>query len=150
MRTFMLLAMSVAVGCAPRTPHVVTPSDFADVDELCRRHPIADGANVRADELGRSAAASVHVVQVRGAEAPHRHAAHDLAVTMLRGEGILHIAGGERRVRAGDVSFVPRGVPHWFVRTGADVAVTLAVFSPPLDAPDTVPVADVDSATTAR
>jgi quercetin dioxygenase-like cupin family protein len=53
-------------------------------------------------------------------------------------------------LRAGDVTFVPRGVPHWFTRTGADVVVTLAVFSPPLDAPDSVPVDDVDSPATAR
>ena len=147
----MLLAMALALGCAARDrARVVTPSAIADVDRLCRAHPIADDANIRADLLARSDAASIHLVQVRGAEAPHRHAVHDLAVTVLRGEGTLRLGDTVQTVRAGDVTLVPRGVVHWFTRTGAETAVTVAVFSPPLDAPDFVPAADVDSPATAR
>jgi quercetin dioxygenase-like cupin family protein len=151
MRTFMLLAMAAALaGCGARAVHVVMPGADATVDELCRRYPIAPDADVRVERIARSDAASVHLVQVRGSETPHRHASHDLAVTMLHGEGLLHVAGATRAVRAGDTVFVPRGALHWFARGGADVAVTLAVFSPPLDAPDTVPVDDVDSSGDAR
>jgi mannose-6-phosphate isomerase-like protein (cupin superfamily) len=146
----MLLALVVAVGCAARTVRVVTPTSVATVDELCRSHPIAADGNIRADEIARSAGGSMHLIQVRGGEAPHRHAMHDLSVTVLRGEGILRLAGATRRLRAGDVAFVPRGAPHWFTRSGADVAVAIAVFSPPLDAPDTVPADDVDSPADAR
>jgi quercetin dioxygenase-like cupin family protein len=140
----------VLVGCAPHAAHVVTPSGIATVDELCASRPLTAGAETRADLIARSEGASVHLVQVRGAEKPHRHAVHDLSVTMLRGEGVLRLGGVTRMLRAGDVSFVPRGVPHWFTRTGAEVVVTLAVFSPPLDAPDSVPVDDVDSSPSAR
>ena len=150
MRRVMLVAMVAMLGCASPSVHVVTPSGIAAVDELCRSHPIDAGANVRIDEIARSPSASIHLVQVRGGETPHRHAAHDLTVTMLRGEGTLRIADAVHTVHAGDVTFVPRGVVHWFTRSGADIAVTLAVFSPPLDAPDTVPVGDVDSQAGAR
>jgi quercetin dioxygenase-like cupin family protein len=147
----MLCAMAcVFVGCAARAAHVVTPEGIMTVEALCASRPLAEGSDVRADLLARSEAASVHLVQVRGAEKPHRHAAHDLTVTMLRGQGVLRLGGAARVLRAGDVTFVPRGVPHWFTRTGADVVVTLAVFSPPLDAPDSVTVDDVDSPATAR
>ena len=146
----MLLAMAVTVACAPRHARVATSSSIAAVDALCRSRPIAGDTNIRADEIARTAGASVHLVQVRGAEAPHRHAAHDLSVTVLRGEGTLRVAGASHHLRPGDVAIVPRGVPHWFTRTGADVAVALAVFSPPLDAPDNVPADDVDSPPDAR
>jgi hypothetical protein len=48
---------------------------------------------------------------------------------------------------------IPRGVAHFFVNTGRDVAVSFAVYAPPMDAPDTVPVGppvDVDSAQVPR
>jgi quercetin dioxygenase-like cupin family protein len=146
----MLFAMVALLGCAPRAAHIVTSSGVATVDELCRRHPLAAGANIRADEIARSASASIHLIQVRGGEAPHRHAMHDLSVTVLRGEGVLRLAGAAQALHAGDVAVVPRGATHWFTRGGADVAVALAVFSPPLDVPDTVPVDDVDSPAGAR
>ena len=129
---------------------MVTTSGVATVDELCRRHPLDAGADVRADEIARSAGASVHLVQVRTGEKPHRHAMHDLSVTVLHGEGTLRLAGTTQLLHAGDVVVVPRGATHWFTRGGADVAVTLAIFSPPLDAPDTIPVDDVDSPAGAR
>ncbi len=150
MRRVMLLAMVALLGCAPRGVRVVTSSGVETVDELCRRHPLATGANIRADEIARSTSASIHLIQVRGGEAPHRHATHDLSVTVLRGEGILRLAGTTQALHAGDVAVVPRGATHWFTRGGADVAVALAVFSPPLDAPDTVPIDDVDSPAAAR
>ena len=45
------------------------------------------------------------------------------------------------------------GAAHFFVNTGRDIAVSFAVYAPPMDAPDTVPVAppaDVDSAQVPR
>jgi quercetin dioxygenase-like cupin family protein len=146
----MLIAMTTLLGCAPHAARIVTTSGVATAEELCRRHPLAAGANIRADEIARSAGVSVHLIQVRGGEAPHRHVTHDLSVTVLRGEGILRLAGAAQTLRAGDVAVVPRGATHWFTRGGADVAVALAVFSPPLDAPDTVPADDVDSPAAAR
>jgi len=144
MRPFILVIALVS-GCAGRPASVVLREGAWTVDDLVRSHPIEAGANIRADELARTAASSIHLVQVRGGETPHRHMTHDLTITVLRGEGRLMLDGTSRRLAAGDVVVIPRGVPHSVVRSGGDLYVTLAEFAPPLDAPDTVPVADVDT-----
>jgi quercetin dioxygenase-like cupin family protein len=146
----MLLMVVLATACA-RAPrqHVVTETGGPTVDELLASRPLEAGANIRVDEIARTAGASVHLVQVRTGEKPHRHLHHDLIVTMVRGHGVLTMGADRRAVSAGDISIVPRGVVHWFVNDGPDVAVTVAAYTPPLDAPDTVAV-DVDSPRDAR
>jgi quercetin dioxygenase-like cupin family protein len=54
---------------------------------------------------------------------------------------------GDQRIglAAGDLAVLPRGAPHWFSNTGRDPAVALVVFTPPLDAPDSVAAGSVDS-----
>ena len=48
-------------------------------------------------------------------------------------------------MRAGDAAVIPRDRVHWFAQSGDEPAVTLAVFTPPLDAPDSVPESGVDT-----
>ena len=147
MRSIIVL-VAVLVGCAPRSPEVVTRDGAWSLNDLLRQHPIEAGANIRADVVARTPATSVHLVQIRGGESPHRHMTHDLTVTLLRGEGRVTIDGAVRTMVAGDVVVIPRGAAHFFVNRGRDMAVSFAVYAPPMDAPDTVPVAppaDVDS-----
>jgi quercetin dioxygenase-like cupin family protein len=150
MRSLMLLAIVAAVGCAHRPPQLVTRDGAATLAEFLRRHPIAPSANIRADEIDRTAAATIHLVQVRGGETPHRHVAHDLTITVVQGEGVLTLDGTPRELNAGDAAVIPRGVAHFFVNRGRMPAVALVVFAPPLDAPDNVPVGGVDSPPVAR
>jgi mannose-6-phosphate isomerase-like protein (cupin superfamily) len=137
--TSLALAVVLAVGCARRPPRIPFVDD---VPAFLATHPLAAGQNIRVDEIGRTVTASYHLVQVRDRETPHRHAAHDLAVVVLRGRGMLVRPGGSARLRAGDVVVVPRGEPHWFANGRRAPAVALVAFAPPLDAPDSVP-ADV-------
>jgi quercetin dioxygenase-like cupin family protein len=150
----MFLALFLALGCSAGPPVVLLEGRGYDLDDLVRRHPLADDANIRADEVGRTAAATVHLVQVRSGETPHRHERHDLVVTVLRGRGTLRMGDTERPMRPGDVAVVRRGAPHWFTNLGGEPAVALVVFAPPLDAPDTTPLdheaLDVDSPRRAR
>jgi quercetin dioxygenase-like cupin family protein len=134
------------LGCMAPARHVVVPQGDWSVDDLLVRYPMDATANIRADEITRTPGASIHLVQMRGGETPHRHGRHDLEVTVLRGEGTMTLDGTSRHLAAGDVAVVPRGMPHWFVRTGPDLAVALVVFVPPLDQPDTQALDDVDSA----
>jgi uncharacterized cupin superfamily protein len=138
MRSIILLAVAMS-GCVARPPDVVTPDGAWSLDDLLRQHPIEARANIRADMIARTTTTSVHLAQIRGGETPHRHMTHDLTVTMLRGKGRVTIDGAARSVAAGDVVVIPRGAAHFFVNTGGDIAVSLAVYSPPMDAPDTVP-----------
>jgi quercetin dioxygenase-like cupin family protein len=150
MRWIISLALVTVIGCAPGGVRVTTDEARWRVDELRTRYPLDGTTNIRVDELERTAALSVHLVQVRGGETPHRHQSHDLVVTVLDGAGVLTIAGERRRMQAGDVAVVPRAVPHWFVRSGPTPATALVVFAPPLVAPDTVPLDGVDSPASAR
>jgi quercetin dioxygenase-like cupin family protein len=115
------------------------------LDPYLEAHPLPGATEIRADLVERTAGASVHVVQVRGRERPHRHVQHDLIVQVLRGEGVLTLEGARVTMRAGDVIVVERGSAHWFASAPGTTAVALVTFAPPLDTPDSVPVADVDS-----
>ena len=141
-----LLAAAVwASGCArPHLP-VVAGALPHGLDAFVAAHPLAAGQPLRADEVGRTPAASWHVVQVATAETPHRHRLHDLAVFVLRGEGVLTLDGRSIPLGAGDAALVARDRVHWFARRGPQTAVALVVFTPALDAPDVVPEPEVDS-----
>ena len=115
---------------------------MADLDGFLATHRLSPGEELRADEVGRTATATYHVVQVARREEPHRHLAHDLTLLVLRGRGVLVIGDVRFAVREGDAAVIPRATPHAFVNDGRVAAVTLAVFSPPLDAPDRVPAFD--------
>ena len=139
----------VAVYSSPRSswgarvPEVAIGPLADGLDAFLAAHVPAD-ENIRADRVARTETASYHVVQVRDREAPHRHAAHDLTVFVLRGRGTLTLGHTHIRLRAGDAVLIPRGTPHGFVNEGRGRAVTIAVFTPPLDAPDVVPAGEFD------
>ncbi len=111
-----------------------------DLARTLAENPLAPGENIKISTLGQGREVSHHVVRVRDREAPHIHRDHDGTVVMLIGRGYLML--GENRVdlAVGDVLFIPRGVVHYFVNTDSDPSVALAIFSPPFDGKDTVPV----------
>ncbi len=123
--------------CEPERPALPAPHE---IDRLVLERPLGAAA-VRIDEIERSAAASVHLVQVRGEVAPNLHERHEELVILHRGEGRLRLGDREAiAMRAGSFVLVPRGVVHGFKSTGAEPAVALAIFTPPFDGKDRVPV----------
>jgi quercetin dioxygenase-like cupin family protein len=132
-------------GCARTRTPVAVGALPGGLEAFLASHPLADGQPLRADEVGRSPAATWHVVQVQGAETPHRHRAHDLTVFVLRGAGVLTLDGQRTPMQAGDAALIPRDRVHWFARSGPDRALALVVFTPALDAPDNVPESGVDT-----
>jgi len=141
-RTIVVILVAPLLGCAPRSPRVPFGPLGDGLDAFLAAHVPAENQSIRVDEVGRTAGASYHLVQVRGSETPHRHVAHDLTVFVLRGRGTL--TRGDRRfqLEAGDAAVIPRGEVHWFAPSGRASAVSLVVFTPALDGPDVVP-ADV-------
>jgi len=142
MRIAVALALlgALATGCAARAPQLVVGAGPGDLRAFLATHAPAPQQEIRADEIGRTATASYHVVQVQGAERPHFHASHDLTVVVLAGRGTLRRDGAAPLALAvGDAVVIPRGQVHWFTREGREAAVAFVTFSPPLDAPDTVP-----------
>jgi len=146
-RSLLLVpAVALLVACAARRPRVA--GVMPDLDGFLAAHHLAPGEPLRADEVGRTATASYHIVQVVRGEEPHRHMVHDLTLVVLRGPCVIVIGSERFAVRDGDAAVIPRATAHALVNEGRVPAVTLAIFNPPLDAPDRVPA--FDSPGTAR
>ena len=136
-RPALVLVVTLCAACASRAPRLPYAGPL---DDFLAAHRLADGQNIRVDEIGRTATASYHVAQVRGAELPHRHMAHDLTAVVLRGHGTLTRDAERVPLVVGDAVVIARGTPHWFANGARAPAVSLVIFAPPLDAPDNVPV----------
>ena len=111
-----------------------------DLEKILADNPLAPGGNIQVANLGRSASASQHVVQIRDREILHVHKIHDATVTMLRGQGYLFLAQQRINLKAGDVIHIPRGIAHQYVNTSGEPTVGLAVYAPAFDGKDTHPV----------
>ena len=117
-------------------------NDYREVEleRILADNSLAPGDNIKVANLGRSASASQHVVQIRDREVLHVHKFHDATVTMMRGHGYLFLADKRVNLKAGDIVHVQRGVPHQYVNTASEPTVLLAVYSPPFDGKDNIPV----------
>ncbi len=112
-----------------------------NLEKILADNPLAPGDNIKVANLGRSASASQHIVQIRHREILHAHKIHDATVTMLRGQGYLVLADKRIDLKAGDVIHIPRGVAHQYVNGASEPTVVLAVYAPAFDGKDTHPVA---------
>jgi quercetin dioxygenase-like cupin family protein len=110
------------------------------VDALLAAHALPESENIRSVPLGRTDALSNHLVQIRGQESPHVHAAHDLVVTLLRGNGELHVGQLVVPMHAGDTATIIRGERHFFVNHGPEPAAAFVTFAPPYAGDDNLPV----------
>ena len=108
-----------------------------DLEKILADNTLAPGDNIKVANLGRSASASQHIVQIRDREFLHVHRIHDATVTMLRGQGYLVLDRQRINLKAGDVIHIPRGAAHQYVNTGGEPTVALAVYAPAFDGKDT-------------
>lgn len=112
-----------------------------DLEKILADNPLVPGENIKVANLGRSATASQHIVQIRDREILHVHKLHDGTVILLRGQGYLVLADKRIDLKAGDVIHIPRGVAHQYVNGAGEPTVVLAVYAPAFDGKDTHPVA---------
>lgn len=140
-RAGLLTAAMLGLSACAHERAVVLPGPprSQGLDALLRAHPLPADRDILPVELARGANASLFLVQIRTAEAPHRHPRYDLTVTLVRGHGVLWLDGAPQAMRAGDVAFVPRGLSHHFVTESATPAVALVAFAPAFDGPDAEP-----------
>jgi mannose-6-phosphate isomerase-like protein (cupin superfamily) len=117
-------------------------ADFkeSDLDRWLAENPLPPGDNIKVATLGQGPSASHHIVQIRDRETPHLHKAHDATVFMVKGQGFLMLEKRRIGLTAGDVVYIPRGAVHAFTNTGREPAVAFAIYSPPFDGKDIVPV----------
>jgi quercetin dioxygenase-like cupin family protein len=145
MRIALLACLVALVGCTaspqPQARGRVITTLPDPVDPLWTPDELAKPIAVR--PLRRTAETSVSLIRLAGAEQPHIHKDHDLVVILLTGSARLHLGGRTVAVRAGDVMEIPRGVVHWAENTGPGASEVYAVFSPPFDGRDNLPVPPV-------
>ena len=110
------------------------------LDELAKRYPPPADKDFAVTEIARDASSSHHAVWIRDREQPHRHDRHDLFVVIVRGFGTMRLGADTRPVGAGSVLYVPRGTPHAFTNESGAFALAYAVYVPPFDGQDRVPV----------
>lgn len=102
--------------------------------------PLAPDENIRAVEIERGESASTHLVRIRDRETPHVHTRYDLTVVLLEGHGTLFLAGKPLSMRTGDVAFVAKGTPHYFVNESSEPAAALVTFAPAFEGADQKPL----------
>ena len=146
---FRLPLISTAVlfallGCTPsQIPYVFLQYDKelrqANVSKLLADNPLGPSENIKLITLGQGQSASHHLVQIRDRESPHLHKAHDGTVIMVRGRGYLVMDTRRITLAAGDIAYIPRGVPHYYVNTDLEPTVAFVIFAPPFDGKDNVP-----------
>jgi mannose-6-phosphate isomerase-like protein (cupin superfamily) len=107
---------------------------------LLADYPLEKGKDFQVSEVGRDASSSHHLVWIVDRETPHRHDAHDLFVVVLRGHGTMRIGAEARAVGEGSIFYVPRGTPHAFTNLSGAPAAAYAIYVPPFDGKDRVPV----------
>lgn len=141
----LLLGLTAAVaGCAAHLPApallAANPPGTAPLLAAADAAPLAAGENIRPIELRHGDSSSLFLVQVRDREQAHVHTRYDLTVTTVRGGGTLWLNGVPLPMHTGDVAFIPKGTPHYFVNEGSEPAVALVVFAPAFSGPDQAPI----------
>src|SRR5438067_603194 len=105
--------------------------DWKSLDLYLFEHQLPPDQNISNTTIREYETSSVHLVQIRGAEKPHRHQYHDSVVFIEAGQGTLYLGKNAVKVKTGSVIFIEHNTPHYFVNEGAEPAVALVVFSPP-------------------
>ncbi len=132
--------LGATLGASPACAEEQEAAGAVRADEWLQEHPLKNGEEIRSDELWRTKLSSIHVVQIRAEEKPHIHKDHDLIVVLQRGNGTLFIGNAPLKIAQGSAASIPRGVPHAFINESAEPAAAYAVFTPPFDGQDTVPL----------
>ncbi len=131
--------MLLLPACAAREPQLLTPGPPTITAAAATTKPLRPGESIRPLELRRSDSASISLIRIRDRESPHMHTRYDLTVVLVEGTGTLWLDGAPLPMRIGDVAFIPRGVPHWFVNESSAPAAALVTFAPAYTGPDQVP-----------
>lgn len=103
---------------------------------VLKKNPIGKDENIKATPLFKNEDSSHLIIQIRDREKPHIHETHDLTVVVKKGNGILHLGKDKLPMGSGDITFIPKGVLHYFVNTGSEPAIAYVIFTPFYDSKD--------------
>lgn len=135
----LLVLVLANCGCGTRAPQLLTADPPGAVAVAALAPPLNANENIRPTTLRSGEHSSVALVQVRDREQPHIHTRYDLTVTLVRGSGTLWLNNTALPMQEGDIAFIPKGTPHYFVNDGSEPAAALVVFAPAFSGPDQQP-----------
>lgn len=139
-RSVVVCAALLLSACADTTPDRGRVLASEGVSEQTPWTPEELAKPIAVRRLRATAEVSVSLIRLKDAEKPHIHQAHDLVVVMLSGGGVLHLGERSIQVKPGDVMEIPRGTVHWAENTHPAGSEVYALFSPPYDGTDNIPV----------
>ncbi|SFV58711.1 Uncharacterized protein aq_1978 [hydrothermal vent metagenome] len=127
-----LISTLFFVGCSDHSKVVFPNKGYQNVkwskEEMAKEIAIK--------HISKNEYSSTDIIRLKGSEPPHFHDYHNLAVTMLSGESVIHFKDHETILEKGDVLFIPKGVYHWAENIDSDGSVVFAIFSPAYNGKD--------------
>lgn len=114
------------IGCSHK-PKVVFPDKGYENIEWSASDK---SKNIAVHHLSQGSYSSTHLIRIKGSEKPHYHDTHDLTVTIIEGESIIHFRDHEVVLYQGDVIHIPKGTYHWAENIDSKASVVFALFSP--------------------
>ena len=120
------LISATFIGCT-HSPKIVFPDKGYQDIEWSKSEKERD---IAIRHLSKNEYSSSHLIRLKGQEPPHYHDNHNLMVSMISGESILHFKDHEVVLYEGDVITIPKGVYHWAENIDSEASVVFATFSP--------------------
>lgn len=137
---YLFLILLPLIGCACPNGKIYSTSEAGlfskEWREIVRENPIGESENIKVTPLFKNQDSSHFIIQIRDREKPHIHETHDLTVVVKRGYGVLYLGKAKLPMRRGDIAFIPKGVPHYFVNEDSKPSIAYAIFTPFYDGKD--------------
>lgn len=137
---FLFPTFILIVGCACPKGNIYSVTDAGlfskNWQEIVKENPLGKDENIKVALLFNNQDSGHFIIQIRDREKPHIHETHDLTVVVKRGYGVLYLGKAKLPMRRGDIAFIPKGVPHYFVNEDSKPSIAYAIFTPFYDGKD--------------
>jgi mannose-6-phosphate isomerase-like protein (cupin superfamily) len=111
---------------------------IVNIFEVLQKEKVEPGQAFKSTPLLRGPNCSFNLAQLVTVVKSHYHKDRDEVVYLVRGNGLVTIAGKEYKIWPGYAYLVPKGTIHRFINLGPDAAVVLSIFSPAFDGKDRI------------
>ena len=128
----LILGSFIFLGCSDESKVVLPTKEYKNIEWSS-----ADKAkNIALKHLSRNEYSSSHLIRIKESEKPHYHDTHNLTVTVLEGDSIIHFKEHKVLLHKGDVVYIPKGTYHWAENIDSEASVVFATFSPAFNGKD--------------
>jgi mannose-6-phosphate isomerase-like protein (cupin superfamily) len=121
------LMLGTLLGVANSQENRIT---VTDLDTLLRQHPLPPGTHSDVAAEWPTGNGKLQVV-VESRIPPHIHDDTDHALFIARGTGVAYLAGETRRIKPGDIIFIPHGISHGFEKDSSSEDIVMLVVETP-------------------